>query len=277
MAEIAIVEGGGNVGLAHAVAFAELGHDVGGVDTDGVKVAALTRGHSPNHEVGLDGHLQCGLAGVLSRASAEFGGSCFPRGRACFGPNGAGDQSRPSHSQRGGEINVNPQGQVVDKFMWCLGDLVCRTVAVVGPAFKTDTGDVREAPSLDVVRMLLAVGMRVRATGLAGIANAADEVPGGEFVGDPYEAAMGADALLLLTVWEECRTLDLDHLANAMRGRLVVDGRNALDPAAVTAAGLTWVGVGRPTAELMRLVGEETHGPPFGRSRPAKTWAAAAD
>jgi UDPglucose 6-dehydrogenase len=84
---------------------------------------------------------------------------------------------------------------------------------------------------------------------------------------------MGADAVMLVTEWDAYRALDFDHLANAMRGEVIVDGRNALDGRAVAAAGLTWIGVGKPMMMPVRLL--QRARPSLEWIRPAMIWAAA--
>jgi UDPglucose 6-dehydrogenase len=131
-----------------------------------------------------------------------------------------------------------------------LGTLRDRTVAVLGLAFKPDTDDVRDAPALALVRSLLESGVFVRAHDPIAVQAAAAALPAQgrlTFASDPYEAAAGADALLLATEWNEFRALDFARCARVMRGDAVVDGRNAFDPREVRAAGLRYAGVGRIT------------------------------
>jgi UDPglucose 6-dehydrogenase len=113
-------------------------------------------------------------------------------------------------------------------------------------AFKEDTDDLRESPALAVVAQLRERGAAVRAHDPAALANAAHRLPADvALCADPVVAATGADAVLLCTPWAEYRRLELQQVAAAMRGDLLLDGRNLLDPAAVVAAGLRYDGIGR--------------------------------
>lgn len=120
----------------------------------------------------------------------------------------------------------------MDKLQAALKGVRGRTVAVLGLAFKPGTDDVRDAPALDVVR--LARGARQVLDGF--------EV---EWARDPYEAAQGADGIVLATEWPEYGQLDLGRLAGAMHNPVLVDGRNLFDPERAREAGFTDVGVGR--------------------------------
>jgi UDPglucose 6-dehydrogenase len=127
-----------------------------------------------------------------------------------------------------------------------LGGLRGRKIAVLGLAFKPNTDDIRDAPAINVIRRLVDRGASVQA--YDPIANdAARAAIGGEtaFCEDMYAALEGADALLLATEWNEFRALDFARCARAMRGDLVVDGRNIFDPEKVLASGLRYAGVGR--------------------------------
>jgi UDPglucose 6-dehydrogenase len=121
-----------------------------------------------------------------------------------------------------------------------------KRIALLGLAFKPNTDDLREAASMDIARSLNVLGARV--VGYDPIAGkaAAGLVPEMKIVFDPYEALEGAHAAVLVTEWKEVRTLDLEKAASLMsKPPLLVDGRNALDPASARAAGLRYRGFGR--------------------------------
>jgi hypothetical protein len=143
------------------------------------------------------------------------------------------------------EVNELQKRRVIAKIEKHLGSLVGKTVALLGLAFKPDTDDMREATSLVLSARLQAAGAHVRAYDPVAEDEARKLMPNIDFADDALSAVAGADAVVLVTEWEEFKQLDLDAVAAAMRGTLVVDGRNALDPAAVTAAGLTYEGIGR--------------------------------
>ena len=126
-----------------------------------------------------------------------------------------------------------------------LGGLAGQRVALLGLAFKPDTDDMREASSLVLAARLNADGARVSAYDPVAEEQARALVSGIDFAGSALEAASGADAVVLVTEWPEFLALDWAQVAERMRGDLVIDGRNALDPEVVRAAGLTYEGVGR--------------------------------
>ena len=214
------------------------------------------------------------------QAGAGFGGSCFPKDLRAL-TSMAQESGLSTEMLRAVEsINVAARQQVVAKLRTHLGELTSTTIAVLGLSFKPDTDDVRESPAVAVVRDLLSSGARVRCTDPVAMPNVAAILPEVELRADAYAAATGADAVVLMTEWAAYRTLDFDHLANAMRGRVVVDGRNALDPLVIVAAGLVYDGMGRPVARPVTTV-PPVAGPlqtrvfPAGAFRPARSWASA--
>ena len=126
-----------------------------------------------------------------------------------------------------------------------LGQLVGRKIALLGLAFKPNTDDMREATSLVLSARLQAAGARVIAYDPVAEDEARRLMPGIEYADDPLECVSGADAIVLVTEWDVFKALDWGAVAAAMAGDVVIDGRNALDPAAVDAAGLIYEGVGR--------------------------------
>jgi UDPglucose 6-dehydrogenase len=143
------------------------------------------------------------------------------------------------------EVNELQKRRVMAKLEKHLGSLVGKQVALLGLAFKPNTDDMREATSLVLSARLQAAGAKVRAYDPVAEDEARKLMPGLTFADDALDAVAGADAAVLVTEWDEFKELDLAAVAEAMRGNLVIDGRNALDPEAVRAAGLTYEGVGR--------------------------------
>jgi UDPglucose 6-dehydrogenase len=134
---------------------------------------------------------------------------------------------------------------VITKLVKHLGDLAGTSVALLGLAFKPDTDDMRGASSIVLAGRLLAEGADVRAYDPVAEAQARELMPQLNYCDSALAAAQDADAAILVTEWPEFIALDWEQLAHVMRGRLLVDGRNALDPGAVEAAGLTYEGIGR--------------------------------
>jgi UDPglucose 6-dehydrogenase len=143
------------------------------------------------------------------------------------------------------EVNELQKRRVMAKLEKHLGSLVGRKVTLLGLAFKPNTDDMREATSLVLSARLQAAGAKVRAYDPVAEAEARKLMPGLDFAGDALSAVTGADAAVLVTEWDEFQELDFGAVAEAMSGTLIIDGRNALDPDVVAAAGLTYEGIGR--------------------------------
>ena len=202
----------------------------------GADVVEVARG------MGLDGR----IGSSFLHAGLGFGGSCFPKDVSAL-KQLAGNSGY--HFQLLGaviEVNELQKRRVVAKLEKHLGHLVGRRIALLGVAFKPDTDDMREASSLVLSARLLAEGARVHAYDPVAEERARELMPGVEFSQTALDALAGADAAVLVTEWPELVGLDWSRAAEAMGGSLVVDGRNALDPGAVHAAGLTYEGIGRP-------------------------------
>ncbi|HSD77187.1 MAG TPA: UDP binding domain-containing protein, partial [Solirubrobacteraceae bacterium] len=142
------------------------------------------------------------------------------------------------------EVNELQKRRVIGKLHKHLGTLVGKRVALLGLAFKPNTDDMREASSLVLSARLQADGAKVRAYDPVAEEEARKLLPGVEFAGGAIAAAAGADAVVLVTEWDEFKELDWDEVAAAMAGRVVIDGRNALDARRIRAAGLTYEGIG---------------------------------
>ncbi|HLI52310.1 MAG TPA: UDP binding domain-containing protein, partial [Thermomicrobiaceae bacterium] len=143
------------------------------------------------------------------------------------------------------EINQDQRRRFVHRLQSMIGDPLDKIVAIWGLAFKQDTDDIRESPSLDVVRMLVQRGATVRAYDPAANDNAQAIIPEAEYVEDPYEAVRGADALCVLTPWNEFKQADLTRVVELMREPVLLDGRNLYDPSEARGLGFNYAGVGR--------------------------------
>jgi UDPglucose 6-dehydrogenase len=125
------------------------------------------------------------------------------------------------------------------------GDVSGKRVCVLGLAFKPNTDDMREAPSIPIVKALVERGASVAAFDPVAREQAEKVLSGIEFVDDAYSAADGADVLVIVTEWDEFRALDLERVASMLRGKILVDLRNVYDPSEAEEAGLLYYGVGR--------------------------------
>jgi UDPglucose 6-dehydrogenase len=147
----------------------------------------------------------------------------------------------------------------------CGGDLVGKTLAVLGVTFKPNTDDMRDSPSLSILPVLSEAGATIRVFDPEGMAEAKRLMPELTYCDDAYATMANADALVLITEWNEFRALDLERVKTLLRAPLVIDLRNIYKPAEMIAAGLTYHSVGRPSAEpLEDVIAEAIQGPPVG-------------
>ena len=195
--------------------------------------------------IGLDGR----IGRYFLHAGPGFGGSCFPKDTAAFARIAEEAQAPSAIVEAVLRKNTARKAAMVDKIVQaCGGSVAGKTVAVLGVTFKPNTDDVRESPSLVIVPGLMAQGATVRAFDPAGMAEAGRVLDGVNWCRDSYDAMAGADALVILTEWNEFRALDLDRARDLLETPLIVDLRNIYDPAEVTAAGFRYVSVGRPAS-----------------------------
>ena len=201
----------------------------------GADVVEVARG------MGLDDR----IGGKFLQAGIGFGGSCFPKDvdalKQLAGNSGYHFQLLTAVI----EVNELQKRRVIGKLHKHLGGLVGKRVTLFGLAFKPNTDDMREASSLVLSARLNADGAEVVAYDPVAEEQARALVSGISFADSPLDAVAGADAVVLVTEWSEFMNLDWKLIAEAMRGDLVIDGRNALDPATVRAAGLVYEGIGR--------------------------------
>ena len=174
-----------------------------------------------------------------------FGGSCFPKDVSALkqlaGNSGYHFQLLTAVI----EVNELQKRRVISKLQKHLGSLVGKNVALLGLAFKANTDDMREASSLVLSARLQADGAKVRAYDPVAETEARRLMVGVEFAEDALEAVSGAEACVIVTEWPEFAELDWSAIAERMAGRLVIDGRDFLDPDRVRAAGCIYEGIGR--------------------------------
>jgi len=213
--------------------------------------------------VGADVQQVCLGIGTDSRIGSRFlnpgigyGGSCFPKDLRAF---------RAVSREYGYEfrlldevmlINEDQRRRFLHKVHSALWTLRGKRLAVLGLAFKGGTDDIRESPAILVTQMLLQEGCQIAAYDPAAKERAREVLgPAVEFANNPYDAASGADALLILTEWDEFATLDLKRLHGQLKYPIVIDGRNLYDPDTMAAEGFTYYSVGRTpvTAENLPL------------------------
>ena len=189
--------------------------------------------------VGLDRR----IGSSFLRAGIGYGGSCFPKDSLALKQLAANSGYHFQLLNAVIEVNELQKRRVIGKLQQQLGSLRGKTVALLGLAFKPNTDDMREAPSLVLAGRLVAEGAEVRAWDP--VADGVAALPRATICADPLEALDGADAAVLVTEWPQLAELDWQEAARRMRNPLLIDGRNMLDPAELRAAGFTYDGIGR--------------------------------
>jgi UDPglucose 6-dehydrogenase len=204
----------------------------------GADVVEVARG------MGLDAR----IGPKFLQAGIGFGGSCFPKDvtalKQLAGNSGYHFQLLNSVI----EVNELQKRRTIAKLEKHLGSLVDKEIGLLGLAFKPNTDDMREASSLVLSARLYAAGARVRVYDPIAMDEARAMIRGVEFKDSAEAVVEGADAVVLVTEWPEFAGLDLGEVARAMRGNVLIDGRNLFDPAAARDAGLVYEGVGRSAA-----------------------------
>lgn len=203
----------------------------------GADVKTVARG------MGLDGH----IGSKFLHAGPGYGGSCFPKDTRALARIGQENGLPMRITETVIDVNEATKRRMIDKvFDLCGGSVNGRTVAVLGVTFKPETDDMREAPSLTVVPALVGAGARVRVVDPQGWREGAALLPGVTWESDPYAAAEGADAVVILTEWNQFRALDLRRLAGDGGRRVLADLRNIYNRGDALAAGFAaYEGVGR--------------------------------
>ena len=192
--------------------------------------------------IGLDNR----IGAKFLHAGPGYGGSCFPKDTLALlqTADAAGVDQRIVRTTVA--VNDDRKAHMVDRVERAVGgDLTGKNVGVLGLAFKPNTDDMRDAPSIPLINALVERGASVRAFDPVAREQAEQVFSGIEFVNDAYAAAEAADALVIVTEWDEFRALDLEKVAASMRGKVLVDLRNVYDREDAKQAGLTHCGVGR--------------------------------
>jgi UDPglucose 6-dehydrogenase len=194
-----------------------------------------------------------------------YGGSCFPKdvsGLASIARKAG--VSTPLIEA----VNTTNERQVhhmIDKLADLVGDFAGKTVCILGLSFKADTDDLREAPVLPMLEALHSAGARVQTYDPAAMNHAQALYPDLVCCDDPYQAAAGADALVLMTEWNEFRNIDLPLIRSALKTAKLLDCRNIYDPREMRQLEFEYVGVGRPTLQPGEPPPEEFVAPAAGR------------
>jgi UDPglucose 6-dehydrogenase len=178
-------------------------------------------------------------------AGLGYGGSCFPKDvkALAFMAEEMGHEANILNSVM--EVNGLRREMIVDRLKQALGDLKGRSIGMLGLAFKANTDDMRDAPSVDIAKELVAAGAKVRAYDPVAMDVAKDLMPNVEMSKDAYAVADGADAVIVVTEWNEFRNLDLERVRDSMSQPIIFDGRNIYRPELMNTLGFTYHGIGR--------------------------------
>ncbi len=178
-------------------------------------------------------------------AGLGWGGSCFPKDVRALAHMARANGLTPRLLDAVLEINYARRHLAVEKVKQALHGLQGKTIGLLGLAFKPNTDDMREAPSLDLAQAFLLAGATVRAYDPVAMENARRLLPAVALCLDPYVLAEGCDALVVVTDWNEFKHLDLERIRDVMRQPVLLDGRNIYDPAEMRALGFLYIGMGR--------------------------------
>ncbi len=178
-------------------------------------------------------------------AGVGYGGSCFAKDVKALAYMAEVKGRHPQLLRAVMEINAYQRRSVVRKLEEMLGDLRGKTIGLLGLAFKPNTDDMRDAPSITIARALQTAGAHVRGYDPVAMKVAAQVMPGVELVEDAYVLARGCDALVVVTEWNEFKNLDLTRIHDLMNQPVLVDGRNIYEPALMRELGFAYRGMGR--------------------------------
>jgi UDPglucose 6-dehydrogenase len=178
-------------------------------------------------------------------AGVGYGGSCFPKDVKALAYMASVHGRHPQLLQAVMEINDFQRRAVILKLRELLGDLDGRVIGLLGLAFKANTDDMREAPSVEIAERLMHEGAHVKAYDPAAMRNAARVLDGVQLAEDAYDLATGCDAVVVVTDWNEFKQLDMARLRDTMRQPILIDGRNIYDPPQMHELGFTYRGIGR--------------------------------
>lgn len=202
--------------------------------------------------VGADVHMVARGMGLDKRIGPKFlhpgpgyGGSCFPKDTQAI-VNIAKEHTYDFEIVKAViKVNEKQRMLMVEKIKKAVGDLKDKMVGILGLSFKPNTDDMREAPSVSIIRGLQKEGAKIRAFDPAAMDEAKKFLSDVEYCSDPYEVANNSDALVILTEWNQFRNLDIDKIKDLLKRPILIDMKNIYDPKKMKAAGIRYTGVGR--------------------------------
>jgi UDPglucose 6-dehydrogenase len=205
----------------------------------GANVQDVSRG------IGLDNR----IGKKFLHAGPGYGGSCFPKDTLALTKTASDHGSPVKIVDTVVAVNAARKKAMAQRVIKAMGGSVKgKTIGVLGLAFKPNTDDMRDAPSLDIIPALQAAGARVKAYDPESMHEAGKVLTEVDFCDGPYHAIDGADAMVLITEWDQFRALDLDRVKKLMKSAVVIDLRNVYQPAEMERRGFSYSSVGRPAA-----------------------------
>ncbi len=203
----------------------------------GANVQEVARG------IGLDGR----IGAKFLHAGPGYGGSCFPKDTLALVRTAQTHDAPTKIVEAVVDINDARKKSMADRVIAaCGGSLEGKTIAALGLTFKPNTDDMRDSPSLDIVPALQKAGAKVRAFDPAGMDEAAELLSDIEYTEGPYQTLEGADAVVIITEWDEFRALDVDRMKSLLKAPIMVDLRNIYDPQEMVEKGVEYHSIGRP-------------------------------
>ena len=232
-----LIKYAGNAFLATKITFINEMADL--CEKVGANVQEVSRG------IGLDGR----IGGKFLHAGPGYGGSCFPKDTLAVVKT-AQDAGAPLQIVEAViAANEARKDKMADKVIkGCGGSVKGKTIAVLGLAFKPNTDDMRDSPSIPVINKLLAGGATIRAYDPEAMEEAKTLLPNITYCEDSYDCIAGADALVIITEWDQFRALDMDRVKDLLAAPVLIDLRNIYNPERMADRGFTYISVGRPLA-----------------------------
>jgi UDPglucose 6-dehydrogenase len=174
-----------------------------------------------------------------------YGGSCFPKDTRALTTvaDQFGVETRIVDAVV--EANERQRDAMIPKITKLVGDLKGKTIGVLGLSFKPETDDMRESPATDIIREMVNLGAHVKAFDPVAVEEAKKELPDIEYASDEYDAINGADALVIITEWNQFRALDMEKVKNLLNQPKIADLRNIYEPQVMRELGFEYIGVGR--------------------------------
>jgi UDPglucose 6-dehydrogenase len=213
------------------------------------EIAELCEGVGADVEVVARGMgLDSRIGSKFLHPGPGFGGSCFPKDTRALVHIARANDVHCRIVETVLEVNDSAKARMIDKIENAMGGVRGKLIAALGLSFKPDTDDVRETPALPILQGLIARGARVRAHDPAAMTAFSGLLPEVELCPDPYACAKDADALVILTEWNQFRKLELSRLRRLLADPVIIDLRNIYDPSKMSGEGFRYISVGRPEA-----------------------------